>query len=115
MHDPANSVRQGDVVAVVQSWRHSKAVRHCVEHIVSPYGEPIESRPPIPSYEERVAARDAQRSAKQERRQLRKSVDKACRAAEDSARQAQRAVRRAGFLASAGGGAAAAPAATESS
>lgn len=70
MHDPNNSLRTGDVVAIVAGWRVSKTVRHVVQHIVKPAGVPIEERPAIPTPEERVAKRDAAKAAKDQRRQL---------------------------------------------
>ncbi|KAH9904590.1 hypothetical protein F4778DRAFT_69982 [Xylariomycetidae sp. FL2044] len=70
VHDPRNSVRQGDVVAISPSWRESQHVRHVVKHIIAPYGEPIEERPPVPTLEERVAERAAKRARKDERRDL---------------------------------------------
>ncbi|KAI8956560.1 nucleic acid-binding protein [Daldinia sp. FL1419] len=70
VHDPRNSVRQGDVVAIEPSWRVSQHVRHVVKHIIAPYGEPIEERPPVPTLEERIAERAAKRAAKDERRAL---------------------------------------------
>ncbi|KAI2779328.1 nucleic acid-binding protein [Daldinia loculata] len=72
VHDPANSVRQGDVIAIEPSWRVSQHVRHVVKHIIAPYGAPIEERPPVPTLEERVAERAAKRAAKDERRALRR-------------------------------------------
>ncbi|KAI2634512.1 hypothetical protein GGS21DRAFT_490570 [Xylaria nigripes] len=68
VHDPANSVRKGDVIAITPSWRESQHVRHVVKHIIAPYGVPIEDRPPIPSMEERAEQMLAKRRAKDERR-----------------------------------------------
>ncbi|KAK5625540.1 hypothetical protein RRF57_001256 [Xylaria bambusicola] len=75
VHDPANSLRQGDVVAITPSWRESQHVRHVVKHIIAPYGVGIDERPPIPSMEERAAERMAKRDAKDKRRMLRRSAD----------------------------------------
>ena len=73
VHDPANSLRQGDVVAITPSWRESQHVRHVVKHIIAPYGGVgIDERPPIPTLEERAAERLAKRTAKDERRLLRR-------------------------------------------
>ncbi|OTB12578.1 hypothetical protein K445DRAFT_321025 [Daldinia sp. EC12] len=72
VHDPRNSLRQGDVVAIEPSWRVSQHVRHVVKHIIAPYGEPIESRDPVPTLEERIAERAAKRALKDERRAARK-------------------------------------------
>ncbi|KAI0875336.1 nucleic acid-binding protein [Hypoxylon argillaceum] len=83
VHDPANSLRQGDVVAITPSWRESQHVRHVVKHIIAPYGGVgIDERPPIPTLAERAQERLAQRAAKDERRALRRAVDDAVRAAE---------------------------------
>ncbi|KAI5857291.1 nucleic acid-binding protein [Durotheca rogersii] len=80
VHDPRNSVRQGDVVAITPTWRISQHVRHVVKHIIAPYGEPIEERPPIPTLEERVAERLAKRAAKDERRSALRAEQAALRA-----------------------------------
>ncbi len=77
VHDPANSLRQGDVVAITPSWRESQHVRHVVKHIIAPCGPAIEARPPIPSMEERAAERIAKRVAKDERRALARCVENA--------------------------------------
>ena len=70
VHDPANSVRQGDVVAIEQSWRVSQHVRHVVKHIIAPYGPGIDERPPVPTLEERIAERAERRAIKDARRDL---------------------------------------------
>ncbi|KAF2971980.1 hypothetical protein GQX73_g1559 [Xylaria multiplex] len=72
VHDPANSLRQGDVVAITPSWREAQHVRHVVKHIIAPYGPGIDERPPIPTLEERAGERVAKREAKDERRALRR-------------------------------------------
>ncbi|KAI0517695.1 hypothetical protein F5B22DRAFT_94926 [Xylaria bambusicola] len=74
VHDPANSLRQGDVVAITPSWRESQHVRHVVKHIIAPYGVGIDERPPIPSLEERASERMSKRNAKDEQRMLRRSA-----------------------------------------
>ncbi|KAI8627549.1 hypothetical protein F5Y19DRAFT_170755 [Xylariaceae sp. FL1651] len=96
VHDPQNSLRQGDVVAIMPSWRESQHVRHIVKHIIAPYGTAIEERPPVPALEELVAARTAKREAKDERRALRRQVDEAARAAERLSQEARKALNRAG-------------------
>ena len=75
VHDPNNSLRTGDVVAITPGWRSSQHKRHVVKHILSPYGSPIEDRPPIPTEEERIAAKEAKRAAKRERRAARKEAE----------------------------------------
>ncbi|KAK4136221.1 nucleic acid-binding protein, partial [Trichocladium antarcticum] len=69
VHDPANSLRTGDVVAITPGWRVSKDKRHVVKHIIAPgSGVPIEARAAIPSAEHRHAEREAARAAKDARR-----------------------------------------------
>ncbi|KAI1820510.1 nucleic acid-binding protein [Xylaria intraflava] len=82
VHDPANSVRQGDVVAITRSWRESQHVRHVVKHIIAPYGPGIDERPPIPPPEERAAERAAKREAKDLRRAFRREITDALAAGE---------------------------------
>ncbi|KAL2268155.1 hypothetical protein VTJ83DRAFT_3001 [Remersonia thermophila] len=78
VHDPNNSLRLGDVVAIIPGWRVSKTKRHVVKNIISPgSGIPIEERPPIPSEEDRIAKRETDRAAKAERRKFRKVAEKA--------------------------------------
>ncbi|KAL2263315.1 hypothetical protein VTK26DRAFT_7298 [Humicola hyalothermophila] len=77
VHDPNNSLRLGDVVAITPGWRTSKSKRHVVKHIIAPgSGVPIEARPPIPTEEERHAQRAAERAAKDRRRALRREVER---------------------------------------
>lgn len=68
VHDPNDSLRTGDVVAITPGYRRSKQKRHVVKHIIAPSGTPIEARPPIPTEEERWAADTARKAAKDERR-----------------------------------------------
>ncbi|KAI0798310.1 hypothetical protein GGR55DRAFT_672677 [Xylaria sp. FL0064] len=99
VHDPANSLRQGDVVAITPCWRESQHVRHVVKHIIAPYGPGIDERPPVPTMEERVAERMAKRTAKDERRALSRAVENATHAtahAGSLVRDAERALARAG-------------------
>lgn len=77
MHDPNNSLRLGDVVAITPGWRVSKSKRHVVKHIIAPgSGVPIEGRPPVPSEEERLAERLADRADKDERRAAKKTAER---------------------------------------
>ncbi|PSS09242.1 hypothetical protein M430DRAFT_77556, partial [Amorphotheca resinae ATCC 22711] len=76
VHDPRESLRVGDIVAITPGWRASKHVHHVVSSIIAPFGEPIEARPPVPTEEERVAEREARRLAKAERKRRRKSEEK---------------------------------------
>ncbi|KAI1438179.1 nucleic acid-binding protein [Xylaria sp. CBS 124048] len=103
VHDPANSLRQGDVVAITPSWRESQHVRHVVKHIIAPYGVAIEERPPIPSQEERTAWRLAKREAKTERRAFRREITDALVASERLVLAARKAVTKAAKTAKASG------------
>ncbi|EEH48822.1 uncharacterized protein PADG_04901 [Paracoccidioides brasiliensis Pb18] len=53
VHDPCNSLREGDVIEFSSGWRTSKNVRHVVERIVAPFAIPVDQRPRVLSYEER--------------------------------------------------------------
>lgn len=68
VHDPASSLRTGDIVSISPGFRASKHVRHVVNSILAPFGEPIEDRPPIPSEEERWIAAHNKKVAKDARR-----------------------------------------------
>ncbi|KAI1370286.1 nucleic acid-binding protein [Hypoxylon crocopeplum] len=96
VHDPCNSVRQGDVVAITSTWRVAQHVRHVVKHIIAPYGEPIDTRPPIPTLEERIAEKAAKRAAKDERRAAIKAEQARARAEERAAKEARKASRASG-------------------
>ncbi|XXH01142.1 hypothetical protein Hte_007495 [Hypoxylon texense] len=93
VHDPRNSVRQGDVVAITSSWRVSQHVRHVVKHIIAPHGEGIDERPAVPTLEERIAERAAKRAAKDERRAAIKEEQARARAEEAAAREARKALK----------------------
>ncbi|KAK0669759.1 hypothetical protein QBC41DRAFT_319200 [Cercophora samala] len=83
VHDPANSLRQGDVVAISPGWRTSKSKRHVVKHIIAPgAGLPISARPPIPSAEELVTKKAIKRDAKQARKSLKEVAEKVERSLE---------------------------------
>ncbi|KAK4228141.1 hypothetical protein QBC38DRAFT_362640 [Podospora fimiseda] len=76
VHDPLNSLRLGDVVSITPGFRTSKDKRHVVKHIIAPgSGTPITARPPIPTWEELHAEKEAKRAKKLERRSLRQSVE----------------------------------------
>ncbi|KAK3301476.1 uncharacterized protein B0H64DRAFT_383731 [Chaetomium fimeti] len=77
VHDPNNSLRLGDVVAITPGWRVSKDKRHVVKHIIAPgSGVPIQARAPIPTEAERIAEREAQRAVKDERRSINKMAER---------------------------------------
>ncbi|TGJ80251.1 hypothetical protein E0Z10_g8525 [Xylaria hypoxylon] len=101
VHDPANSLRQGDVVAITPSWRESQHVRHVVKHIIAPYGPAIEERPAVPTMEGRAADLVAKRAAKDERRALNRWIGDGAAVAADAdklARETERVLARAGAL-----------------
>lgn len=68
--DPNDSLVEGDVVEL-HRLKVSRHVRHVVASIVSPFGDPVESRPPVPTADERLAAYKGKRFAKLKRRELR--------------------------------------------
>lgn len=71
VHDPNNSLITGDVVEL-HRLKVSTQVEHVVSKIVSPFGnDSIESRPPVPTPEERLATYKRKRFIKLERRSLR--------------------------------------------
>lgn len=90
VHDPNDSLRTGDVVAITPGERNSKHKRHVVKHIIAPAGTPIEERPPVPTEEERWAAATAQAEAKLQRRALRAKSEQVTRHLEDTARLAKK-------------------------
>lgn len=69
--DPNSSLREGDVVRIASGWRTSKHIRHVVSSIIAPFGTPIDTRPPIPTEEERIAERQRKRLAKDVRQAAR--------------------------------------------
>ncbi|KAI2602975.1 nucleic acid-binding protein [Hypoxylon fragiforme] len=93
VHDPRNSLRQGDVVSITSSWRVSKDVRYVVQDIIAPFGDPIDERPPIPTLEERIQERSAKREIKVQRRDLTRSVNRELLRSEKLALQVNMALR----------------------
>lgn len=73
VHDPNNSLQEGDVIEVQNSFRTSKQKRFVVNKIIAPFGKPIDERPPVPTVEEREATKAVKREAKLQRRELRKT------------------------------------------
>jgi small subunit ribosomal protein S17 len=55
VHDERTSLRTGDVIAIAPGWRVSRHKRHVVDHIVAPFGEPVEARPAVETLVEREA------------------------------------------------------------
>jgi small subunit ribosomal protein S17 len=82
VHDPNNSLVTGDVIEL-HRLKVSRRVEHVVASIVSPFGDPIESRPPIPTADERLAKYKEYRFKKLLRR------EKRARAAEGDAEAVQ--------------------------
>lgn len=79
VHDPNSSLRTGDVVAIVPGWRTSKHKRHVIKHIIAPASVPIEERPPVPTLDERIEAREEKKRAKDERRAARRGEEEQAR------------------------------------
>jgi small subunit ribosomal protein S17 len=88
-------VRQGDVINISSGWRASQHVRHVVRHIVAPYGEPIEARPPVLSEQELYEKYAEKREAKLERRAIRDAEIQKQKDAERAAQLERRARREA--------------------
>jgi len=68
VHDPASSLRVGDIIAISPGWRVSKHVHHVVQSIIAPFGPPVEERPPVPTEEERLRERARKKEEKDKRR-----------------------------------------------
>jgi len=91
VHDPNNSLRTGDVVAIEPGFRTSKSKRHVVKAIIAPAGTPIAERPPIPTAEERWTEIFTDKVAKDERKVLRQRALAATLALERTAIMARKA------------------------
>ncbi|KAM0742823.1 hypothetical protein ACQRIT_003000 [Beauveria bassiana] len=81
VHDPNSSLRTGDVVAIAPGWPTSRRKRHVVKQIIAPYGQPIEDRPAIPSFDEMILEREAKKEAKDERKAVKKRSEEERRVA----------------------------------
>ncbi|KAL2889059.1 hypothetical protein HOO65_030560 [Ceratocystis lukuohia] len=75
VHDPNNSIRTGDVVAITPGWRTSSSKRHVIKHIIAPASTSIEERPPVPTLEERIKEYETKKAVKDSRRQARKEEE----------------------------------------
>jgi small subunit ribosomal protein S17 len=53
-----------------------------VSRIIAPFGEPIEARPPVPTFEERIEERERRRAEKEARREARRREAEALREGE---------------------------------
>ncbi|KAF2155071.1 hypothetical protein K461DRAFT_291961 [Myriangium duriaei CBS 260.36] len=75
VHDPANSLREGDMIHVrrLDSIR-THQVHHVVDEVLVPYGTDIADRPPVPSEEELRKVHEAATGEKVERRALRQKA-----------------------------------------
>ncbi|KAM7221478.1 hypothetical protein V8F06_003050 [Rhypophila decipiens] len=94
VHDPNDSLRTGDVVAITPGERNSKHKRHVVKHIIAPAGTPIEERPPVPTEQERWAALTAKAETKQQRRALRQHAEQVERQLDYTARLAKKSMKQ---------------------
>lgn len=73
VHDPNSSLVEGDVVSL-HRLRVAERVRHVVASIITPFGIPVEDRPPIPTPDERLIAYKEKRFNRLHRRKLRASA-----------------------------------------
>ncbi|OAA73770.1 ribosomal protein S17 [Cordyceps fumosorosea ARSEF 2679] len=94
VHDPNSSLRTGDVVAIAPGWPTSRHKRHVVKQIIAPFGEPIESRPAVPSLDEIIAERETKKAAKDERKAQRKQSEEEQRLALKKATATERESKR---------------------
>lgn len=83
--DPAESLREGDVVRFAP-WAKTKKVRHVVTDLMVPFGPPAEQRPPVTKLEELVRTRNEIKAGKWERRVAKR---KAARAGEEGVVESQ--------------------------
>ncbi|CAK7272838.1 hypothetical protein SEPCBS57363_005348 [Sporothrix epigloea] len=90
VHDPNDSLRTGDVVAISPGWRMSRSKRHVVKRIIAPAQIPVEERPPVPTEEERWAEALAKRAAKDDRRSVIKEAKAIREAAEVHSKREKR-------------------------
>ncbi|RKU41117.1 hypothetical protein DL546_003303 [Coniochaeta pulveracea] len=96
VHDPNNSLRTGDVVAITPGWVTSQHKRHLVKHIIAPNGSPVEERPPVPTQDEMWAAREAKKAAKDARRAERAEAERLARQQEKEEKEERRRRKMAG-------------------
>ncbi|KAI9676889.1 MAG: hypothetical protein M1817_006728 [Caeruleum heppii] len=91
VHDPASSLRTGDVIRLRSGFRSSKHVHHVVEGIVAPFGTGVEDRPPVVGVEELERRREVRRVAKRGRREERRGrKDEGVGVAETESRETRR-------------------------
>lgn len=75
MHDPRNSLREGDVIEFSSGAPRAPSVRHVVERIVAPFGSAVEERPAVPTRAEREEEMVAKRMVKLMRQASRKAAE----------------------------------------
>ncbi|KAF2228044.1 hypothetical protein BDZ85DRAFT_178265, partial [Elsinoe ampelina] len=69
VHDPANSLRTGDMISFSRiPVSKGQSVSHVVREILVPFGQDIQERPPIPTFDDLRARVEQDRAAKRERR-----------------------------------------------
>jgi small subunit ribosomal protein S17 len=79
VHDPRNSLREGDVVSILSGWRTARNKRHVVKHIIAPAHVPIDERPAVPTQAELEAEATASFFAKKARKEAVKEAAKEAR------------------------------------
>lgn len=75
VHDPRNSLREGDVIEFSSGAPRAPSVRHVVERIVAPFGSAVEERPAVPTRAEREEEMVAKRMVKLMRQASRKAAE----------------------------------------
>ncbi|KAI5210074.1 nucleic acid-binding protein [Aureobasidium subglaciale] len=88
VHDPNSSLNIGDVVSL-RPFRAAKHVHHVVNEILVPFGNPIDTRPPVPSAGESEAIYNSKRHEKLERRSLRRAAAQGSESAIEKLRAAE--------------------------
>lgn len=88
VHDPANSLREGDMIHVrTLAAQKTDTVRHVVHEILVPFGVDIADRPPVPSREELEVVDRERLAEKLERRLLRAKAKSGDDAAEQKVQE----------------------------
>lgn len=90
VHDPRNSLREGDVIEFSSGAPRAPNVRHVVERIISPFGSAVEERPAIMTREEREEEMVGKRMVKLMRQATKKA---AAAAAEGKEKDVQKVMR----------------------
>lgn len=75
VHDPRNSLREGDVIEFSSGAPRAPSVRHVVERIVAPFGSAVEDRPAVPTRAEREEEMSAKRMVKLMRQATKKAAE----------------------------------------